>query len=103
MSAGPFIGGDALEAGLHGHADRTQLFGPRPIHRIVSSLQVDAEEFQAAAQVLRDHRAPDDDGVYAAGVLDGFVLGVRATRVATSAGDLKEPNGGQVDQQTEGQ
>jgi hypothetical protein len=87
-----FIGADALEAGLHGHADRTQLFGPRPTHRIVSSLQVDADEFQAAAQVLRDHRAPDDDGIYAAGVLDGFVLGVRAAR---SARELKDGDHGE--------
>lgn len=72
-----------LTAASHAHLDRTQIFGPRPIDRIVESLGVDAEEFQAMAQSLADQREPADRGIYAAGLLDGFVIGIRAAMEST--------------------
>lgn len=72
------IGADELTAASHAHLDRMQLHGPRPINRIVESIGVDAEEFQAMAQALADQRQPADRGIYAAGFIDGFVIGVRA-------------------------
>jgi len=86
VSAPAFIGADELAEAMHAHADRTAILGPRPVHRIIASLHVDAEEFQAAAQVIADHRQPEDRGIFAAGLLDGFVLGVRATRAASETG-----------------
>lgn len=83
MGEHAFIGADALEHAVRAHRDRTELHGPRPIHRIIASLQVDAEKFQAMAQVVADYRAPEDRGIYAGGLVDGFVLGVRAARFAT--------------------
>lgn len=76
------IGGDELTAASHAHLDRTQIHGPRPIDRIIESIGVDAEEFQAMAQALSDQRKPRPEGVdhYPAGFLDGFVIGVRAAQ-----------------------
>jgi hypothetical protein len=79
------IGAEELTAASHAHMDRTAPIGPRPIHRIVASLGVDGEEFQAMLQTLRDQRKPSNEGEYAAGAVDGFVIGVRAARIAEGA------------------
>jgi hypothetical protein len=82
-----FIDAAALEEALKGHADRMALHGPKPISRIIASLRVDADGFQAASKVLVEHRhgAGKDVGPYTAGVVDGFVVGVLAARAAASA------------------
>jgi hypothetical protein len=82
MSGVSFIGAGSLERAMHAHGDRTQMLGPRPVHRIVASLGADADEVQAAFQALRDLREPTNPGEYAGGLLDGFVVGVRAARAA---------------------
>jgi hypothetical protein len=74
------IGADELTAASHAHLDRMQLHGPRPIHRIIESVGVDSEEFHAMAQTLRDLRQPPDSPSYSAGLIDGFVIGVRAAK-----------------------
>lgn len=80
------IGAKDLAAAVHAHADRTQMFGPNPIKRIIESLGVDADEFQAMAQVVSDHRKPRPEEIdhYPAGFIDGFVIGVRAVRASAS-------------------
>jgi hypothetical protein len=76
------IGADELTAASRAHLAQTQLYGPKPIHRIIESIGVDAEEFQAMAQALSDQRKPRPEGVdhYSAGLIDGFVIGVHAAR-----------------------
>jgi hypothetical protein len=83
------IGAEALTQAVHAHADRTQMFGPNPVARIIASLGVDAEEFQAMAQVVSECRLPrpEDCDHYPAGFVDGFVIGIRAARAAV---DLAE-------------
>lgn len=76
------IGEDELLAASHAHMDRTELYGPKPIERIIESLGVDSEEFHAMAQALRDMREPPDSPSYSAGLIDGFVIGLRAAYAA---------------------
>lgn len=89
MADRTLIGAEALTQASHAHLDRTQMFGPNPIARIIVSLGVEAEEFQAMAQALSEQRMPRPEGVdhYPAGFIDGFVIGVRAVRAAV---DLAE-------------
>lgn len=81
-----FIGADELAEAIQGHRDRVAMHGPRPIHRIISSLRVDADEFQAASKVVVEHRRPSEEdlGPFTAGFFDGFVIGVRAARSAAA-------------------
>jgi hypothetical protein len=78
------IEGDHLVLAAHAHIERTRTFGPQPIDRIVESLHVDAKEFGVCLRALGDERAIDGDDklAWAAGAIDGFVLGVRAARIA---------------------
>lgn len=76
---------DLTEAAT-GHIERTQLFGPQPIQRIMVELGADFEEVQACFAELGSLRGiPDEEeeSAYFAGCVDGFLIGVRAQRAAT--------------------
>lgn len=83
-----------LEAGMHAFADRMRLFGPRPVERVlIAEADIeDPDEFRAVGQTLQNWRAPEKNAptktaAYDVGLLDGFVLGVRAAREAAGRED----------------
>jgi hypothetical protein len=86
--SGKLIGADALTHAVTGHFERMELIGPKPVPRIIASLNVDVEEFHAASAAIREERNMDeaDRGPYAGGWVDGFVIGVRAARYAEQNG-----------------
>lgn len=86
--SGQLIGAKALTFAATGHMARTELFGPEPIPRIIASLNVDVEEWHAASAAIREQRdVPEADrGPYSGGLVDGFILGVRAARFAEQRG-----------------
>ncbi len=51
------IGAEDLLYAAESHMERTALFGPDPVARIIESIHVDADEFHACMSTLKDLRA----------------------------------------------
>lgn len=70
---------DDLLVAAHGHLQRTEPVGGS-IDHVFAELDVDGSEFRGLGFELQTQRNPYDVELYDAGLVDGFVLGVRAVR-----------------------
>lgn len=84
----PAITAEDLEAAVHGHIDRTTVTTPEEIMLLVLGVGVeDPMEYAVLVSLLKDLRldagmAPGEGPAWAGGVIDGFLIGVRALRFA---------------------
>lgn len=90
------IGGVELIAACNGHRDRTSVApdedGASAIERVFMAEQIDPTEAREAIKVVADGReehegvAEDGHSGYLAGLIEGFLLGVRAGRAEVEPG-----------------
>ncbi len=86
------IGAEELEWAAKGHIQRTDvdrfpgLEDGESIAKIVEEMDVDAPELANCMGALINQREVDEDdlGSYSGGMLDGFIIGVRAARAEKS-------------------